>query len=112
MPLFLVQGERWGGKHTVSHRQALASSQQLSSMLWEKRARGEKSRMSQSENDGGGTHRDEINVQEKGATRGRKKKSLISYQNTGSNLAVASHSNCVSRQLPCADHKQGFAVAG
>lgn len=65
--------------------------------------------MSQSEDDGGGTHDEEINVQEE---KGREKISLIPYQNTGSNLAVASHSNCVSRQLPRADHKQGFAVAG
>lgn len=69
--------------------------------------------MSQSENDRGGTHDEEINVQEKRETgEAGKRKSLISYQNTGSNLAVASHSNCVSRQLPCADHKRGFAVAG
>lgn len=66
-------------------------------------------KMAQKRDKEGGTHDEEINVQRE---KEGGKKSLIPYQNTGSNLAALFYSNYVREQLPYAGHKQGFAVAG
>lgn len=63
-----------------------------------------------------GAHDEEINMytsQREGEKRRRKKKKNFDFiSNTGSNLAALFIQNYVSKQLPYAGHKLGFAVAG